>query len=75
MLVVYMVGRVGSRHFFRACMIVVSLLDNVIFIGLCQSKENGRLLSLSLRMSLNVEYVEYVSMILILLHELLRIGI
>ena len=56
-------------------MIVISLLDNVVFIGLCQCKENGRLLSLSLRMSLNVEYVEYVSMILILLHELLRIGI
>ena len=66
MLMVYMVGWIGSRHFFRACMIVISLLDNVIFIGLCQSEEDGRL------MSFNMECVKYVSMILILLHEFTR---
>ena len=69
MLMVYMVGRIGSRHFFRACMIVISLLDNVIFIGLRQSEEGGRL------MSFNMECVEYVSMILILLHKFTREGV
>ena len=71
MLMVYMVSRVGSSHILRSCMIVISLLDDIIFIGLCQCEENGRLVAFIV--AFNMECVKYVSMILILFHKLLRV--
>ena len=71
MLMVYVMSRVGSSHIFRACMIVISLLDDIIFIGLCQCEESGRLMSFIV--AFNMECVEYMSMIFILFHKLLSL--
>ena len=68
---VYVVSRVGSSHILRACVIVISLLDDIIFIGLCQCEEDGRLVAFIV--AFNMECVIYMSMILILFHKLLRV--
>ena len=73
MLMVYVMSRVGSSHIFRACMIVISLLDDIIFIGLCQCEESGRLVAFIV--AFNMECVEYMSMIFILFHKLLSLRI
>ena len=70
MVVNLIVVRERSRNIFRACMIIVSLLDHIELIRLCKCEEDSRLLIFLYK----VICVIFASMIVLCSHKGIMVG-